>query len=74
MVFALFSGTIQFYAERDLKLTRLSALTSPYLVKFMKHNKSNTTLLHEMVIIFPSYLSGTTYAISSFNLMISCNS
>ena len=50
MVFVFNSGTIQFWAERDLKLTRLSALVFPYLAKFMKHNKSNTTFLHETVI------------------------
>ena len=37
----------------------------------MKHNKSNTVFLHEIVIIFSLiYLSeATTYVISSFNLM-----
>ena len=36
----------------------------------MKHNKSNTAFLHEIVIIFsPIYLSGATYVISSFNLI-----
>ena len=36
----------------------------------MKHNKSNTAFLHEIVIIFsPIYLSEATYVISSFNLM-----
>ena len=49
--------------------TRLSALISPYLAKFMKHNKSNTAFLHEIVITFsPVYLSETTYVISSFKL------
>ena len=56
--------------ERNLKVTRLSALISPYLAKFMKHIKSNTAFLHEIVIIFsPIYLSEATYGISSFNLM-----
>ena len=56
--------------ERDLKLTRLSAIISPYLAKFMKHNKSNTVFLREIVIIFsPSYLSEATFVISSPNLM-----
>ena len=50
MVFVLYSETC------DLKFTRLSALISPYLVKFMKHNKSNTASLHETVIIFSSNL------------------
>ena len=36
----------------------------------MKHIKSNTAFLHEIVIIFsPIYLSEATYGISSFNLM-----
>ena len=70
MVFVLYSGTIRFQAERDLKLTTLSALICPYLAKFMKHNKSNTAFLHEIVFIFsPIYLSEATYVISSFNLM-----
>ena len=56
--------------ERDLKLTRLSALISSYLAKFMKHNKSNGAFLHEIVIILtPIYLSEATYVISTFNLM-----
>ena len=71
LVLVLCSGTIHFCAERDLKLTRLSAIISPYLAKFMKHNKSDTTFLHEIVIIFsPIYLSETTYVISSFNVII----
>ena len=66
----LYSGTIQFQAKRDLKLTRLSAIITPYLVKFMKHNKSNTTFLRQVVIIFsPIYLSEATYVISSCNLI-----
>ena len=36
----------------------------------MKHIKSNTEFMHEIVIIFsPVYLSETTYMISSFSLM-----
>ena len=63
----LYSGTIPFEAERDLKLTRLSALISPYLTKLMKHNKSNTTFLREIVIMVSLiYLSEATYVISSF--------
>ena len=46
MVFALYSGTIQFQTERDLNLTRLPAVVSPYLAKFIRHNKSNTVFLH----------------------------
>ena len=35
----------------------------------MKHNKSNTALLRELVIIFSlMYLSEVTYVISSFSL------
>ena len=65
MVLVLYSGTIQFWAERDLKL---SALISPYLAKFMKHNKS--TFLREIVIVFSLvYFSGATFLITSFNLM-----
>ena len=61
---------IQFQEERDLKLTRLSVLISPYLAKFMTHNKSNTGFLHEAAIIFsPMHLSEATYMISSFNLI-----
>ena len=36
----------------------------------MKHNKSNTTFLRQVVIIFsPIYLSEAIYVISSFNLI-----
>ena len=70
LVFVFYSGTIQFQAERDLKMSRLSALSSTYLAKFMKHNKSNMAYLHEIIIIFsPVHLSEATYMISSFNLM-----
>ena len=56
--------------ERDLKMTRLSALSSPYLAKFAKHNKWNTSFLRELVIIFsPIYLLEAIFVISSFNLM-----
>ena len=69
MVFLLYSGTIQLWMERDLKLSRLSIVVSLYLPKFMKHNKSNATFVHEVIIIFsPVYLSEATYAISSFNI------
>ena len=69
-VLVSYSGAIRLQVERSLKLTRLSALISPYLSKFMKHNKSNTGFLHEIVIIFiPIYLSGAIYVISLFNLM-----
>ena len=58
-VFVLYSGAIQ--AKRDLKLTKLSII-SPYLAKFMKHNKSTTTFLHQAVIIFSAiYSSKATY-------------
>ena len=52
VVFVLCSDTFRFKAERDLKLTWLSALISHYLAKFKKHNKSNTAFLHEIVITF----------------------
>ena len=60
MVFVLYSGAIKLYAKRDLKLTKLSAIISPYLVKFMKHSKSNTAFLHEIVIIFSATYSSET--------------
>ena len=70
ITFVLYNGTIQFYVERDWKLTRLSAIISPNLAKFVKLYKSNTAFLHEMVIAFsPIYSSGVTYVISLFNLM-----
>ena len=65
MELVLFGGTIQFYTERDLKLTTLSALISPYLAKFMKHNKSNVAFWSEIVIIFsPIYLLEATYGLA----------
>ena len=66
MVSVLYSGTVQFLAECDLKLTKLSALFSLYLAKFMKQNKSSTAFLHdEIVIIFsPIYLLEATYVTS----------
>ena len=45
MVFDLYNGKIQLWAERDIKLTRLSAIISPYWAKFLKYNKSNTAFL-----------------------------
>ena len=47
-------------------LIRLSTLTSSYFAKFMKHNKSNTAFLHEIVIIFSPIVH---LCDSSFNLM-----
>ena len=62
MVFVLYSGTIKLKVDRDVKLIRLSTIISPYLAKFMKHNKSNTKFVHEIVVIFcPVYLSEATY-------------
>ena len=70
LVLVFYSMKILFSTGLDLKLIRLSALTSPYLAKFMKHSKSNTAFLRENVFIFsPIYLSEATYVISSFNLM-----
>ena len=67
MVFVLHSGTIQPKAESYLKLTRLSGIIFPYLLKLIKHNKLNTALLHEIVTTFsPFYLSNTT-VINQFN-------
>ena len=65
MELVLYGGTIQFYTERDLKLTILSALISPYLAKFMKHNKSNAAIWSEIVINFsPIYLLEATYGLA----------
>ena len=55
--------------EGELTLTRLWAIISPYLAKFMKDKKLNATFVHELVIIFSAiYLSKATFVISSFNL------
>ena len=70
VVVVLYSGTIQFWAERDLLLTKFLAFISPYLTKFMKHNKSYTAFLRKIVIFSPIYLREVTYVIRSFNLMI----
>ena len=68
MVFVLYSGTVQLKAERDLKLTRLSAIISPCLTKLLKHIKWNIAFWHEIVVIFsPFCLSEITYVISSFS-------
>ena len=65
MELVLYGGTIQFYTERDLKLTTLSALISPYLAKFMKHNKSNAAIWSEIVSNFsPIYLLEATYGLA----------
>ena len=62
MLFLLYSEIVQLQAERNLKLTKLSATIRPYFVKFIKHNKLNTAFLHENVFVFYLfYLSGTTY-------------
>ena len=52
LVLELYSWTIQFYAERDLKLTSLSAIISPYLPRTMHNNKLNTAFLREILLIF----------------------
>ena len=71
IVFVLYSGANQFHAEFDLTLIRLSAHISPYLAKFMKHNKLNTAFLHESVIIFSTvYIPETPNMISSFNVKV----
>ena len=56
VVVVLYSGTIQFWAERDLLLSKFLAFISPYLTKFMKHNKSYTAFLRKIVIFSPIYL------------------
>ena len=67
MVFVLYSAIIQPKAERDLKLTRLLGIFSPYLAKLIKRNKPNTALMHEIVPTFsPFYLSDITYVINQF--------
>ena len=51
------------------KLSRLSSIISSYLDKLIKHNKSNTAFLNEIVILFSLFYSTeTTYVISSFTL------
>ena len=69
-------GKQEIFAETSiLKLTTLSAIISPYSIKFIEHNKSNPVLLREIVIIpSPSsfYVLQTTYVISSFNLRTEC--
>ena len=52
MVFVLCSGIIRL----DLKLTKLSAIIPPYLAKFLKHNKSNTTCFHAIATLYPAHL------------------
>ena len=67
MMFVLYSGTVVAHkvGKGGTKLTRFSAIISPYMAKFIKYNKSNPVFLHEIVI---RYLLGNTYVISSFNL------
>ena len=55
MVLVLYSGTTQPKTKRDLKLTRLSGIISPYLAKLIKYNKLNTALLHEIVTTFSPF-------------------
>ena len=50
MVFVLCNRTIQLKAERDLKLSRLLAIISPYLAELIKHNWIQN--LYEIVVIF----------------------
>ena len=70
LVLVLYSGTIQFSTECNSKLTRLSAVISPYLGKFIKYNKSNAAFLREIFNTFsPIYLSEATYVIISFNIL-----
>ena len=68
MVLVLYSEAIQFYAKRDLKLIRSSAIISPYLAELKRHNKSNAALLHDIAIFSPFYLSDAMFVISSFEL------
>ena len=44
------------WAERDLKLTRLSAIITPYLAKFIKYYKSNAAYLYEIFITFFDFI------------------
>ena len=55
MMFVFDSGTIQLKTERDLNLTRLFDIISPYLAKLIKYSKLNTALLHEIVTTFSSF-------------------
>ena len=55
LLFVLYNSTIQPKTERDLKLTRLSGIISPYLAKLIKYNKLNTALLHEIVTTFSPF-------------------
>ena len=55
MMFVFDSGTIQLKTERDLNLTRLLDIISPYLAKLIKYSKLNTALLHEIVTNFSSF-------------------
>ena len=70
MVFVWNNVTMQLLAERDLQLTRLTVIISPYLTQFIKHDKSNVGFFHDIGMVFsPIYSSGDTYVISSFSLM-----
>ena len=67
MVLVLYSSTIQPKMERDLKLTRLLGIISPYLAKLVKYKKFNIALLHEIVTNFsPFYLWDTTNLFNHF--------
>ena len=54
--------TLTFISEKNLeynkiactekKKKKLSVIISLYMAKFIKHNRSNTAFLHEIVIIF----------------------
>ena len=68
MVFNLCNETIQYYAQRDLKLNRLQIIICPYLVKFTKHNELKRAFLPEIIILPQLFLSEIPYVISSFNL------
>ena len=48
MVIVFYVGTTQLYGERDLKFTRFWTIISPYLDKFINHNKLNTAFSHEI--------------------------
>ena len=55
-----FNMNIKIFADLQVCIsvpTRLLAIISPYLAKFMKNNKSNAAFLHDILTIFsPIYL------------------
>ena len=48
MVVVFYIGATQLCGERDLNLARFWTIISPYLDKFINHNKLNTAFSHEI--------------------------